>query len=185
LISYAKANPTKTNIATTGPATSPAIAVSQLDALVGANIAAVPYQGSGPAAAAVASGQVDAGFVWLPSIAGMVSGGQVRILAVATAHRVSALPNIPTLGELGYKNFDHSAFVGLLAPRETPGPVIATLNRALNESISMPDFASKLEPFGMTAPHQPNTPESYREFIAEQITYQGKLAKLSGHDERP
>lgn len=185
LIAYAKANPTKTNIATTGPATSPAIAVSQLNALLGVNIAAVPYQGSGPAAAAVASGQLDAGFVWLPSIAGMVSGGQVRILAVATAHRVPALPNIPTLGELGYKDFDHSAFVGLLAPRGTPKPVIATLNKALNEAITVSGFAQKLEPFGMTVPPQPNTPESYGEFIAKQIAYQRELAKLSGHNVKP
>jgi tripartite-type tricarboxylate transporter receptor subunit TctC len=182
LIAYAKANPTKTNIATTGPATSPAIAVSQLNALVGTKIAAVPYQGAGPAAAAVASGQVDAGFIWLPSIAGMASSGRVRILAVATAQRVPVLPNIPTLQELGYKNFDHSAFVGLLAPDGTPESVIGTLNTALNESIAVPDFAKKLEPFGMTVPPQPNTPESYRKFIAEQLTYQGKLAKLSSHE---
>jgi tripartite-type tricarboxylate transporter receptor subunit TctC len=185
LITYAKTHPTKTNIATTGPATSPAIAVSQLNDLVGTKAVAVPYQGSGPAAAAVASGQVDAGFVWLPSIAGMVSAGQVRILAVATAHHVPALPNTPTLGELGYKHFDHSAFVGLLAPQGTPEPVIAGLNKALNESIAVPDFAKKLKPFGMTVPPQPNTPGSYRDFIAEQINYQGELAKLSGHGKRP
>ena len=185
LIAYAKANPTKTNIATTGPATSPAIAVSQLNAVAGTDIVAVPYQGSGPAAAAVAGGQVDAGFIWLPSIAGMVSGGQVRILAVATAHRVPALPNIPTLSELGYKNFDHSAFVGLLAPRGTPAPIIAKLNKALNEAIAVPEFAEKLAPFGMTVPPQPNTPETYGEFIAKQTAYQGELAKLSGHKEKP
>ena len=181
LIAYAKANPSKTNIATTGPATSPAIAVSQLNALAGTNIVAVPYNGSGPAAAAVASGQVQAGLIWLPSIAGMVSGGQVRILASATAQRVSVLPNIPTLGELGYKNFDHSAFVGLLAPKNTPPAVIATLNKALNDSIAAPSFAKRLEPFGMTVQGQPNTPDAYREFIAKQTTYQGELAKLSGN----
>lgn len=185
LIAYAKANPTKTNIATTGPATSPAIAVSQLNVLAGTKMAAVPYQGSGPAAAAVASGQVDAGFIWLPSISGMVTGGRVRILAVATLQRVPVLPNIPTLGELGYKNFDHSAFVGLFAPHGTPEPVIAKLNEALNESIAVPDFAKKLQPFGMTVPPKPNTPEDYRDFIAKQTAYQRELAKLSGHNKEP
>ena len=185
LIAYAKINPSKTNVATTGPATSPAIAVSQLNALAGTKITPVPYQGSGPAAAAAAGGQVDAGFIWLPSIAGMVSGGKVRILAVATAQRVPALPDIPTLGELGYKNFDHSAFVGLLAPHGTPDPVIATLNKALNELIAMPDFAKKLEPFGMTVPLQPNTPASYQEFIGKQMSYQSELAKLPGNNQKP
>lgn len=144
LVAYAKANPAKTNIATTGPATSPAIALTQLNAAAGTKMAAIAYQGSGPAAAAVASGQVDAGFVWLPSIAGMIEGGKVRILAVATAQRVSALPNVPTLTELGYGKFDHSAFVGLLAPRGTPQPVIQTLNKALNEAVAAPAFAEKL-----------------------------------------
>lgn len=185
LVAYAKANPSKTNIATTGPATSPAIAVSQLNSLAGTKIAAVPYNGSGPAAAAVAAGQVDAGFIWLPSIAGMVSGGQVRILATATARRLPVLPNVPTLEELGYKNFAHSAFVGLLAPRNTPETAIATLNKVLNVSIQAPDFAKKLAPFGMTVPAQPNTPDSYRAFIAEQTKYQGELAKLSGHNGKP
>lgn len=185
LIAYAKANQSKTNVATTGPATSPAIAVSQLNELAGTKITPVPYQGSGPAAAAVASGQVDAGFIWLPSIAGMVSSGKVRVLAVATAQRVPALPDIPTLEELGYKNFNHSAFVGLLAPHGTPDPVIATLNKALNELIAMPDFANKLEPFGMTVPRQPNTPASYQQFIAKQMSYQGELAKLPGNKEKP
>lgn len=127
LIAYAKANPSKTNIATTGPATSPAIALAQLNALVGTKMAAIAYQGSSPAVAAIASGQVQAGFVWLPSIAGMVKGGQVRILAVATAQRVSVLPGVPTLNELGYKNLDHSGFVGLLAPRGTPRAVQRSL----------------------------------------------------------
>lgn len=185
LIAYAKANPSKTNIATTGPATSPAIAVSQLNAVAGTKVTPVPYQGSGPAAAAVASGQVSAGFIWLPSIAGMVSGGKVRILAVATARRVPALPETPTLEELGYKNFDHSAFVGLLAPHGTPAPIVARLNQALNEAIAVPDFAKKLEPFGMTVPPQPNTPASYEEFISKQMSYQSELSKLPSDDEKP
>jgi tripartite-type tricarboxylate transporter receptor subunit TctC len=182
LVAYAKANPAKTNIATTGPATSPAIALTQLNAAAGTKMAAIAYQGSGPAAAAVASGQVDAGFVWLPSIAGMIEGGKVRILAVATAQRVSALPNIPTLTELGYGTFDHSAFVGLLAPRGTPQPVIQTLNKALNEAVAAPAFAEKLSAFGMTIPAQPNTPQAYATFIDQQLAHQRELAKLSAGD---
>jgi tripartite-type tricarboxylate transporter receptor subunit TctC len=185
LIAYAKANPAKVNIATTGAATSPAIALSQLNAAAGTKIPAIAYQGSGPAAAAVASGQVDAGFVWLPSIIGMTEGGKVRILAVATAQRASVLPNIPTLDELGYRNFDHSAFVGLLAPRETPRAVIDKLNKALNEAITTRGLAEKLSAFGMTIPRQPNTPESYAAFMATQIANQRELAKLSAEEKKP
>jgi tripartite-type tricarboxylate transporter receptor subunit TctC len=180
LIAYAKANPSKMNISTTGPATSPAIAVSQLNSLAGTKIVAVPYNGSGPAAEAVAAGEVQAGFVWYPSIAGMVSGGQVRVLAIASAHRLDIVPDVPTMEELGFKNFDHNAFVGLLAPRGTPPAVIAILNKAINESIDKSSYGKKLAPFAMTVPPQPNTPEAYRDFIAEQTAYQGALAKLPG-----
>ena len=185
LIAYAKANPSKANIATTGPATSPAIALSQLNTAAGTKIAAIAYQGSGPAAAAVASGQVDAGFVWLPSIAGMLESGKVRILAVATAQRPSVLPDTPTLDELGYKNFDHSAFVGLLAPRDTPQAIIEKLNKALNEAVTVPGFAEKLRAFGMTIPPQPNTPQSYASFITKQLANQRELAKLSAGETKP
>jgi tripartite-type tricarboxylate transporter receptor subunit TctC len=185
LITYAKTNPSKANVATTGPATSPAIALSQLNAAAGTKIAAIAYQGSGPAAAAVASGQVDAGFVWLPSIAGMVEGGKVRILAVATAERASVLPDIPTLHELGYRNIDHSAFVGLLAPSKTPPAVIEKLNKALNEAITAPAFAEKLRAFGMTIPAEPNTPESYGAFITKQLANQRELATLSAAARKP
>jgi tripartite-type tricarboxylate transporter receptor subunit TctC len=89
LIAYAKANPGKLNLATTGPATSPAVAVTQLNSLAGIDSVSVPYNGSGPAAAAVAGGQVQAGFVWLPSVAGMVAAGQVRLLAIATPKRLA------------------------------------------------------------------------------------------------
>jgi tripartite-type tricarboxylate transporter receptor subunit TctC len=184
LIAYAKANPSKVNISTTGPATSPAIAVSQLNLLAGTKIVAIPYNGSGPAATAVASGEVQAGFVWLPSVAGMVSSGQVRVLASATSQRLGILPNVPTLEELGYKNFEHYAFVGLLAPRDTPPLIIEVLNKALNESLGSPAFAKRLEPFGMTVPAQPNTPEAYARFIAQQTAYQGELAKLSDQQQK-
>jgi len=180
LIAYAKANPSKTNLATTGPATSPAIAVVQLNSLAGTKIVPVPYNGSGPAATAVLSGEVQGGFVWLPSVAGMVSSGKARILAIATAKRLAALPDVPTMVELGYKDFEHEAFVGLLAPHGTPAAVIATLNKALNQSIASPAFASKLVPFGMTVPAQPNTADAYEHFIAKQTAYQSALSKLAG-----
>ena len=180
-IADAKANPGKINMATTGPATSPAIAVSQLNSLAGTNIVAVPYNGSGPAATAVAGAQVQAGFVWLPSVSGMASSGQVRLLAIATAQRLPVIKDVPTLAELGFKNFEHSAFVGVLAPRNTPAAVIATLNKAVNDAVrESPTFKQRLEPFGMTLPTQPNSPEAYHKYMADQIEYQRKLAELSG-----
>jgi tripartite-type tricarboxylate transporter receptor subunit TctC len=186
LIAYAKQNPGKLNLATTGPATSPAVAVTQLNSLAGIDSVSVPYNGSGPAAAAVAGAQVQAGFVWLPSVAGMVSAGQVRLLAIAMPKRLATLPDLPTFEELGLKNFEHSAFVGLLAPKDTPKAAIATLNNALNASLAgSPTLAKKLEPFGMTLPAQPNTPDAFHDYIVKQTAYQGELAKMAGATGQP
>jgi len=180
LIAYAKANPTKTNLSTTGPASSPAIAVAQLNSLAGTTIVPVPYNGSGPAATAVVSGEVQGGFVFYPSAAGFVDGGQMRVLAVAGAHRLANLPEVPTMEELGFGNFLHDSFVGISAPRDTPKSAITILNKALNGSLASPDLAKRLEKFGMSIPAQPNTPETFGKFMADQVAYQGELAKLPG-----
>ena len=180
LVAYAKANPGKANLSTTGPASSPAIAVAQLNSLAGTAIVPVPYNGSGPAATAVVSGEVLGGFVFYPSAAGFVDGGQMRVLAVAGAHRLPNLPNVPTMEELGFKNFRHDAFVGISAPRDTPKSAIAILNKALNESLRLPSLQERLAKFGMAVAAPPNTPQAYGQFMADQVAYQGELAKLPG-----
>jgi len=180
LVAYAKANPTKTNLSTTGPASSPAIAVAQLNSIAGTAITPVPYNGSGPAATAVVSGDVQGGFVFYPSVAGFVDGGQMRVLAVAGARRLANMPDIPTMTELGFKNFQHDAFVGISAPRDTPAPVIAVLNKAVNESLASDALQKRIVQFGMTVAAKPNTPEAYGRFMADQVAAQGDLAKLNG-----
>lgn len=184
LIAFAKANPTKVNFSTSGPATSPAIAVSQLNSLAGTKIVEVAYRGTGPAAAAVASGEVQGAFVFYPSAKPLIDGGKVRALAVTNAKRIEGLPNVPTMAELGFKNFEHNAFVGLSAPRGTPKEVVATLNKFLNETINTPEFRSRVEPLGMTLPAQPNTPESYGKYLEKETAFQAGLAKLTGHGKK-
>ena len=180
LIADAKANPTKINFATSGPATSPAIAVLQLNALAGTTIVPVSYRGTAPAAAAVLSGDVQGAFVFYPSAKSLADGGKVRILAIASPARPAYLPNTPTMAELGFKNFVHSAFVGLAAPRDTPPKIVAILNKYLNETLNSPSFRKLIEPLGMTVPSQPNTPETYAKFLTVETAFQAELAKLSG-----
>ncbi len=184
LVEYAKANPSKINFSTSGPATSPAIAISQLNSLAGTKIVDVAYRGTGPAGAAVASGEVQGAFVFYPTAKPLIEGGQVRAIAVAHAKRIPELRDVPTMAELGYKNFEHNAFVGLTAPRDTPKEIIAILNKSLNETIASPEFRQRLEPLGMTVPAQPNTPESYGAFLAKETAYQAELAKLTGHGKK-
>lgn len=181
LIAFAKANPGNVNFSTSGAATTPAIAVAQLNALAGTTITPVPYNGTGPAATAVVSGEVQGAFVYYTSAQGLIDAGQLRVLAVAGSHRLAKMPDVPTMIELGFKNFEHDAFAGLSAPRDTPPGVIAVLNKALNELLAAPSFRDRVEPLGMTVPEQPNTPQSYAQYLANAAAYQGELAKLSSH----
>ena len=180
VVAAAKANPDKISFGTSGPATSPAIAVTQLNALAKTSIAQVPYRGSGPAAAAVVTGEVQGAFVFYSNARPLHEGGKVRAIAVASTKRMASWPEIPTMAEAGFAGFDHSGFVGLAAPGKTPAAILAFLNKHLTQAIGSASFRQRLEPLGMTVPTE-NTPERFAEFMRREIARQAELAKLSGH----
>jgi tripartite-type tricarboxylate transporter receptor subunit TctC len=180
LVADARANPNKVSFGTSGPATSPAIAVSQLNALAKTEIVGVPYRGSGAAAAGVVTGEVQGGFVFYSNARPLSDDGKVRALGVASAQRMASWPEIPTMGELGYPGFDHRGFVGLAAPGKTPPGIVALLNRHLNDAINSPAFRSRMEPLGMTIPAD-NSPGKFAAFMRQENARQAELAKLSGH----
>jgi len=180
LIADAKANPSKISFGTSGPATSPAIAVTQLNALAGTKIVDVPYRGSAPAAAAVVTGEVQAAFVFYSNARPLHEDGKVRALAVASAKRVANWTEIPTMAEQGFPGVEHAGFVGLAAPPKTPAPIIAFLNKHLNDSINSASFRKRIEPLGMTIPSD-NTPEKFAEFMRRELSRQAELARLTGH----
>jgi tripartite-type tricarboxylate transporter receptor subunit TctC len=181
LIAFAKKNPQNANFATSGVATTPAIAVSQLNALAGTSFQQVPYKGTGPATSAIVTGDVQASFVFYPSAKGLIDGGQLRVLAVTSAQRMKTLPDVPTMEELGFKGFQHTAFIGLSAPKGTPAEVIAKLNKALNDSLRSAVVRERLEPLGMTLPAGSNSAEDYGAYMAQEAAHQGELAKLTSH----
>jgi tripartite-type tricarboxylate transporter receptor subunit TctC len=180
LIADARANPSKISFGTSGPATSPAIAVTQLNALAGTKIVDVPYRGSGAAAVAVVTGEIQGAFVFYSNARPLSDDGKVRALAVASPQRMASWHDIPTMAELGFPGFDHRGFVGLAAPGKTPAPIVAFLNKHLNDSINSTMFRSRMEPLGMVIPTD-NTPEKFAEFMRRENARQAELAKLSGH----
>ena len=161
-------------------AASPAIALTQLNSLAKTEIVGVPYRGSGEAARNVAAGGIDGTFAYYSQAKPLSDNGKLRALAVASPHRIVAWPDVPTMEELGYPNFDHRGFVGLAAPAKTPTPIIAFLNKELNEVIQSQPFRQRMEAIGMTVPAD-NTPERLAEFMRRETARQGALAKLSGH----
>jgi tripartite-type tricarboxylate transporter receptor subunit TctC len=150
LIDDAKANPNKLSFGTSGPATSPAISLTQHTA--GTKIVDVPYRGSGEAANAVATGAVQATFTFFTSAKPLVDAGKLRALAIAGQDRIATWPDVPTMQELGYPNFNHSGFVGLAGPPKLPPQIVAFLNEALNEAIHSETFKARMEALGMTIP---------------------------------
>ena len=180
LIADAKANPSKLSFGTSGPATSPAMALAQLNSLAKTEIAGVPYRGSGEAARNVSGGGVQAAFAFYAQAKPLADAGNVRALAVASLKRIATWPEVPTMAELGFPNFDYGGFVGLAAPAKTPAPVIAFLNKHLNEVINSDDFRKRMEALGMTVPAEKNTPEYLADYMRRETARQRDLAALTG-----
>jgi tripartite-type tricarboxylate transporter receptor subunit TctC len=180
MIAAAKADSKSVSFGTSGPASSPHMALALLNAAAKTEIVAVPYRGSGDAARAVAGGQVQGVFAFYSQAKPLVDDNKVRALAVAAPNRIAAWPDVPTFQELGY-NIDFRGFVGLSAPVKTPKPIVEFLNRQLNAVVQSDDFKKRMSVLGMAAPPAAeNTPEKYDAYIRREIVRQGELAKLSG-----
>jgi tripartite-type tricarboxylate transporter receptor subunit TctC len=183
MVADAKANPKKLSFGTSGPASSPIIALTQLNQAAQTEIVGVPYRGSGEAARAVAGNAIQGAFAFYSQAKPLADDGKVRALAVASPHRIDGWPDVPTFEELGYKNFDHRGFVGLAAPAKTPQPVIAYLNKVLNEVVQTATFKQRMAELGMTVPAPAdNTPERFAAFMREQVGRQAAFARLVGQE---
>jgi tripartite-type tricarboxylate transporter receptor subunit TctC len=179
LIADAKANPSKISFGTSGPATSPAMALAQLNDLAKTAIAGVPFNGSGEAARNVSPSGVQGAFAFYAQAKPLADAGKVRALAIATPQRIPSWPEVPTMQELGFANFDYSGFVGLAAPAKTPAAIIAYLNKVLNDVVQSADFKSRMAALGMTVPAD-NTPEGLADTLRRETKRQGELAALTG-----
>ena len=179
LLADARANPNKISFGTSGPATSPAMALAQLNDLAKTQIAGVPYAGSGEAARNVSPSGVQGAFAFYAQAKPLADGGKVRALAIASPQRIATWSEVPTMQELGFPNFDYSGFVGLAAPAKTAQPIIAYLNKQLNDVVQSQEFRSRMEALGMSVPAE-NTPEHLTEYMRRETTRQAALAALTG-----
>jgi tripartite-type tricarboxylate transporter receptor subunit TctC len=179
MLADARANPNKISFGTSGPATSPAMALAQLNSLGKTAIAGVPFNGSGEAARNVTASGVQGAFAFYAQAKPLADSGKVRALAIASPQRIATWPEVPTMQELGFANFDYRGFVGLAAPAKTPAPIIAYLNKALNDVVQSQDFKSRMAALGMTVPAE-NTPEGLADYMRRETKRQGELAALTG-----
>jgi tripartite-type tricarboxylate transporter receptor subunit TctC len=176
-IAFAKANPGKVNMASSGNGTSQHIAGELFKMMAGVNMLHVPYRGAAPALNDLVAGQVQVMFDTLSGSIGHITAGTLRALAVTTAARSPALPDIPTVGDfvLGY---EASTFHGIGAPRSTPGEIINKLNNEINAVLADPQTQMRLAELGATP--LPGSPAEFATFIADETEKWGKVVKLAG-----
>jgi len=148
LVAYAKANPGKLNYSTGGAGTLPHLTAELFKKVTGAEIVHVPYKGGGPSLTAVVAGEVQMTLDTIATSLQLIEDGRLRPLAVSTAKRLPALPNVPTMAEAGYPALTTGAWTALLAPRDTPPEIIARLNAATNAALAAEPMASALKKLG-------------------------------------
>ena len=181
LLADAKANPNKISFATSGPATSPAMALAQLNSLAKTTIVGVPYRGAGEAARYVAAHAVQATFTFYAQAKPLADAGKVRALAIASPRRIATWAEVPTMAELGYPNFDYGGFVGLAAPAKTPPAIIAYLSKALNDVVQSRGLKDRMTALGMSVPPAAqNTPQYLADYMRRETARQAPLAALTG-----
>jgi tripartite-type tricarboxylate transporter receptor subunit TctC len=139
-LAAARKAPDTINIGSSGLGTMPHLAIELLQRRTGIRLTHVPYRGGGPALQDLLSGQLDATFQPLSTIASYVQSGKLRALAVATAKRESVLPDVPTFAEAGVKDFEVSTWYGLFAPMKTPPVALDALHAAVQAALAEPDI---------------------------------------------
>ncbi len=146
-IAYAKANPGKINFASGGIGTSIHLSGELFKMMTGIEMQHVPYRGNGPALTDLLGGQVQIMFDTMPAAIGYVRAGQLRALAVTTAMRSEALPDIPTVGEY-VPGYEASSLYGVAAPSNTPAEIVDKLNREINAALADPAMKTRLADLG-------------------------------------
>lgn len=138
----------------------------------------IPYKGAAQAMTDLVGGQIDLYMSSVPTLLGQVRNGKLKAIAITSAKRAGQLPDVPTLAESGYKGFDAVTWFGILAPAGTPAPIVAQLNKAINQALEQPDVAEKLRSEGGDV--MGGTPEQFSQLLRTEVPRWGKIVKDSG-----
>jgi tripartite-type tricarboxylate transporter receptor subunit TctC len=176
-MSYAKTNPGKINMASGGNGTAGHVAGELFKMMTGVNMVHVPYRGEAPALTDLIGGQVQIMFGVLPSSIQHIRSGKLRALAVTTATRSEALPDIPPIGEF-VPGYEASAAFGLGAPKNTASGIIAKLNSEINAALADAKMKARLADLGTTV--LPGSPADFGKLIAAETEKWSKVVKFAG-----
>ena len=178
LIRLAKSRPGQINYASVGPGSPNHMGMELLKAMTGIDMVHIPYKGTAPAMADVIAGQVSLLFNSMPAVLPHVQSGRLRGIAVGSAKRSPAAPDIPTVAESGVPGFQYTTWYALLAPAATPKDVIARINADAVKALNQPDMAQSLVSQG--AEPAPTTPEGLAKFMRDEFEGWRKVIKAAG-----
>ena len=177
LIAYAKANPGKINMASAGNGSSQHVAGELFKMMTGVDMVHVPYRGAAPALTDLLGGQVQIMFDNMASSVEHVRSGKLRGLAVTTAARSEALPELPTVGDF-VAGYEASGLYGVGVPKDTPAEVVDKLNREINAAVNDPKMRPRLADLGGTV--LSGTAADFGRLLAGEVEKWGKVVKFSG-----
>jgi tripartite-type tricarboxylate transporter receptor subunit TctC len=176
-IAYAKANPGKINMASSGTGATPHMAGELFKFMAGVNMLHIPYRGDAPAITDLIGGQVQVYFGGLAAAIEHIRAGRLRALAVTTATRLDVLPEVPTLSEF-LPGYEASSWYGVGAPRNTSVEIIDKLNKEINVGLADPKLITRFADLGLKP--LPGSPDDFAKLIAEETEKWGKVVKFSG-----
>ena len=177
LIAYAKANPGKLNMASSGNGSTIHMSGELFKMLTEINMVHVPYRGGAPALTDLIAGQVQVMFDNIPTCAEHVKSGKLRGLAVTSTTRSEVLPDLPTVADF-LPGYEASAWYGLGAPKGTPAEIVDRLNKAVNEILADPKVKAKFSEYGAIL--LPGSAADFGKLLADETEKWGKVVKFSG-----
>ncbi len=177
-VALAKTMPGKMNYASAGNGSTTHLAMEMLKDAAQIDLQHIPYKGNGPADLALLANEVQGVFGSMPALLQHTKAGKLRPLAVGTSQRSPALPDVPTVAELGYPGFEAALWLGVLAPAGTPKPIIDRLHKELAAITPTSDFKLAMERNGADA--LGNTPEQFARLIADESARYIKVVKAIG-----
>jgi len=175
LVAFAKANPGKVTIGTSGTNSNPHIALEVLKTVTGTDIVHVPYRGTGPSLNDVVAGSISGAYTTTVSAEGLIKSGRVKVLGVAGTKRLAVIPDVPTYAEQGIAGADAAVWIGLVAPARTPKPVVDKINRDANASLQNADVRERFAQWGLEV--EGGTPERFEVAIKAEVERIARLIK--------
>ena len=175
LVAYIKANPGKISYASAGTGTTPHLSSELLKLTLKLDIVHVPFGGAGPAIQSLVAGHTPMGFTSMPPAVPLIKEGKLRALAVAAPKRSAALPDVPTLDELGFKDQEADTFQGVLVPAGTPKPIVDLLHKEIVAIVALPDVKERFAQLGLEI--IANSPDEFTAQIKREIEKWGNVIR--------